>query len=124
VNPGCCTPSAPRAGDYPLGDYAAKSLGFKRMAIVAEDFTYGHRAAGGFHSPSRRPVARSCKNSAPLNAPDYAPYLAQDQARRGRHLYGLAGEQSAALLKQLEDYGLKGGSPCSQHHEHRQACSS
>jgi branched-chain amino acid transport system substrate-binding protein len=34
---------------YPLGDYAAKTLGYKRMGIVAEDFTYGHEGAGGFH---------------------------------------------------------------------------
>src|SRR5262249_60962420 len=26
---------------YALGDYAAKTLGYKRAAIVAEDFTYG-----------------------------------------------------------------------------------
>ena len=34
---------------YPLGDYAAKTLGFKKVAIIAEDFTYGHEGAGGFH---------------------------------------------------------------------------
>src|SRR5262249_19956607 len=33
---------------YPLGDYAAKTLGYKRITIVAEDFTYGHEGAGGF----------------------------------------------------------------------------
>ncbi|MGH6677092.1 MAG: ABC transporter substrate-binding protein [Xanthobacteraceae bacterium] len=33
---------------FPLGDYAAKTLGYKRMAIVAEDFTYGYEGAGGF----------------------------------------------------------------------------
>jgi branched-chain amino acid transport system substrate-binding protein len=27
---------------YPLGDYAAKALGYKRMAIVAEDFVITH----------------------------------------------------------------------------------
>jgi branched-chain amino acid transport system substrate-binding protein len=34
---------------YPLGDYAAKTLGYEKVAIVAEDFTYGHEGAGGFH---------------------------------------------------------------------------
>src|SRR3569832_1754843 len=33
---------------YPLGDYAAKELKFKKICIVAEDFTYGHEGAGGF----------------------------------------------------------------------------
>ncbi|MGH6788442.1 MAG: ABC transporter substrate-binding protein, partial [Pseudolabrys sp.] len=33
---------------YPLGDFAAKDLKFKRITIVAEDFTYGHEGAGGF----------------------------------------------------------------------------
>src|SRR4029079_9200668 len=35
-------------GTYSLCDDAAKTLGFKRIAIVAEDFTYGHEGAGGF----------------------------------------------------------------------------
>ena len=41
---------------YPLGDFAAKTLGYKRMAIVAEDFTYGHEGAGGRDGAMARTV--------------------------------------------------------------------
>jgi len=34
---------------YALGDYAAKKLGMKRVAMIADDFTYGHEGAAGFH---------------------------------------------------------------------------
>src|SRR5689334_13045708 len=32
-----------------LGDYAAKQLKLKKVAMVADDFTYGHEGAAGFH---------------------------------------------------------------------------
>ena len=31
-----------------LGDCAAKVLGYKRIAIIADDFAYGHECVGGF----------------------------------------------------------------------------
>src|SRR5258705_6006274 len=31
-----------------LGQYAAKTLGLKRIAMIADDFTYGHEGAAGF----------------------------------------------------------------------------
>src|SRR3979490_3281264 len=34
---------------YALGDYAAKKLGLKRIAMIADDFTYGHEGAAGFY---------------------------------------------------------------------------
>ena len=33
-----------------LGDFAAKKLGIKRIATVADDFTYGHEGTAGFQS--------------------------------------------------------------------------
>jgi len=46
-----------------LGDYAAKKLGLKRIAMIADDFTYGHEGAAGFHHVSRTTAARSCRSS-------------------------------------------------------------
>src|SRR5207237_8070711 len=34
---------------YALGDYAVKKAGCKRVAMIADDFTYGHEGAAGFH---------------------------------------------------------------------------
>src|SRR5437899_9100042 len=33
---------------HPLGEYAAKNLGYKRIATIAADFVYGHEHTGGF----------------------------------------------------------------------------
>jgi branched-chain amino acid transport system substrate-binding protein len=63
---------------YPLGDYAARTLGYKRMAIIAEDFTYGHEGAGGFQLAFEAAGGKIVQKLWPaLNTPDYAPYLAQ-----------------------------------------------
>ena len=63
---------------YPLGDYAAKSLGYKKVAIIAEDFTYGHEGAGGFHLAFEAAGGKIVQKLwPPLNTPEYAPYLAQ-----------------------------------------------
>ena len=62
---------------YPLGDYAAKTLGYKKIAIVAEDFTYGHEGAGGFHLAFEAGGGKIVQKLwPPLNAPEYGPYLA------------------------------------------------
>jgi branched-chain amino acid transport system substrate-binding protein len=94
---------------YPLGDYAAKTLGFKRMAIVAEDFTYGHEGAGGFHLAFEAAGGKIVQKLwPPLNAPEYAPYLAQIKRDVDAIYIGFAGSNPLRFLKQFDDYGLKG----------------
>src|SRR5499427_1117560 len=94
---------------FALGDYAAKTLGFKRMAIVAEDFTYGHEGAGGFHLAFEAAGGKIVQKLwPPLNAPDYAPYLAQIKPDIDGIYMGFAGSNPLRFLKQLDDYGLKG----------------
>jgi branched-chain amino acid transport system substrate-binding protein len=94
---------------YPLGDYAAKTLGFKRMAIVAEDFTYGHEGAAGFQLAFEAAGGKIVQKLwPPLNAPDYAPYLAQIKPDVDGIYMGFAGSNPLRFLKQFEDYGLKG----------------
>src|SRR5260221_2236761 len=34
---------------YALGDYAVQQAGCERVAMIADDFTYGHQGAAGFH---------------------------------------------------------------------------
>src|SRR6201999_3775150 len=33
---------------HPMGDYAAKELKYKRVAVIADDFAYGHELIAGF----------------------------------------------------------------------------
>src|SRR5487761_1376784 len=94
---------------YPLGDYAAKTLGYKRMAIVAEDFTYGYEGAGGFQLAFEAAGGKIVQKLwPPLNAPEYAPYLAQIKNNIDGIYMGFAGINPLRFLKQFNEYGLKG----------------
>jgi branched-chain amino acid transport system substrate-binding protein len=94
---------------YPLGDYAAKTLRFKKICIVAEDFTYGHEGAGGFQLAFEAAGGKIVQKLwPPLNAPEYAPYLAQIKPDVDAIYTGFAGGNPLRFLKQFADYGLKG----------------
>jgi branched-chain amino acid transport system substrate-binding protein len=94
---------------YPLGHYAAKTLGFKRMAIVAEDFTYGYEGAGGFQLTFEGAGGKIVQKLwPPLNAPDYGPFLAQIRSDIDGIYMGFAGINPLRFLKQFNEYGLKG----------------
>jgi branched-chain amino acid transport system substrate-binding protein len=95
---------------YPLGDYAAKTLGYKRIAIVAEDFTYGHEGAGGFQLAFEAAGGKIVQKLwPPLNAMDYLPYLAQIKRDVDAIYMGFAGSNPLRFLKQFSDIGLKVG---------------
>src|SRR5215475_5770571 len=94
---------------YPLGDYAAKTLGYKKVAIIAEDFTYGHEGAGGFHLAFEAAGGKIVQKLwPPLNAPEYAPYLAAIKNDVDAIYMGFAGSNPVRFLKQFNDFGLKG----------------
>src|SRR5436853_7535523 len=40
-----CTSAQP---SHPLGEYAAKDMGLKRVAVLADDFAFGHENVAGF----------------------------------------------------------------------------
>lgn len=94
---------------YPLGDYAANTLGFKRMAIVAEDFTYGHEGAGGFQLAFEAAGGRIVQKLwPPLNALDYGSYLALIKRDVDAIYMGFAGSNPLRFLRQFDEAGLKG----------------
>src|SRR5436190_13325841 len=57
---------------YPLGDYAATKLGMKRMAMIADDFTYGHEGSAGYQKAFEDAGGKVIQKLwPPLNATDY-----------------------------------------------------
>src|SRR5213083_2315560 len=63
---------------YALGDYAAKKLRLKRIAMIADDFTYGHEGAAGFHRVFEDDGGRIVQKLwPPLNVPDYGSFIGQ-----------------------------------------------
>ena len=63
---------------HPFGEYAAKTLGYKKIAIVSLDYAFGWETAGGFHKTFEDNGGQIIQRIwVPLNVQDYAPYLAQ-----------------------------------------------
>ena len=93
---------------YPMADYCAKTLKWKRMAVIADDFAYGHEMLGGFQQvfeDAGGTVAQ--KLFSPLNAPDYGSYIAQIKPDVDGVFLGFAGANGFRFLKQFNEYGLK-----------------
>ncbi len=63
---------------HALGDYAAKTLKYRRVAAIAMDNNFGHEGIGGFQRVFEDAGGRVVQRTwVPLNAMDFAPYLTQ-----------------------------------------------
>ena len=93
---------------YPMADYCAKHLKWKRMAVIADDFAYGHEMLGGFQQVFEDAGGRvSQKLFSPLNAPDYGSYIAQLRTDIDGLFLGFAGANGFRFFKQFNEYGMK-----------------
>src|SRR5256885_2049422 len=79
---------------YAMGDYAAKKLGLKRVAMIADDFTYGHEGAAGFHKTFEDGGGHIVQKLwPPLNAPDYGSFIGQLKGNVDGVFTGFAGSK-------------------------------
>ena len=91
-----------------LGEYAAKKLGYKRVATIADDFTYGHEGEAGFqHAFEDNGGKVVQKLWSPLNAVDYGSYLGEIKPNVDAVYAGFAGANGLRFLRQFSEYGLK-----------------
>src|SRR4051812_26279915 len=93
----------------PLADYVAKTLKYKRMALIADDIAYGHEMCAGFmrvfEDNGGKVVQRMFP---PLTVPDYGTYLAQLKTDIDAVFLGFAGSNGFRYLRQYNEYGLMG----------------
>ncbi|TMH80504.1 MAG: ABC transporter substrate-binding protein [Betaproteobacteria bacterium] len=93
---------------YALGDYAAKKLELKRIAMIADDFTYGHEGAAGFHRVFEDGGGRVVQKLwPPLNVPDYGSFIGQLKTNVDGIYAGFAGSNPLRFLRTYKEYGLK-----------------
>src|SRR3954470_19799127 len=93
---------------YELGDYAAKKLGMKRVAMVADDFTYGHEGAAGFQKTFEDAGGKIVQKLwPPLNAPDYGSFIGQLKTSVDGVYAGFAGSNPVRFLRAYREYGMK-----------------
>jgi branched-chain amino acid transport system substrate-binding protein len=91
-----------------LGQYAVKKLGMKRVALIADDFAYGHEGAAGFFKSFEDNGGKAVQRLwPPLNAADYGNYIAQLKQNVDGVYAGFAGTNGVRFLKQYKEYQLK-----------------
>ena len=93
---------------HPLGEYAAKTLGYRRAVTIASDFAYGHEAVAGFQrvfEESGGKVVR--KLWVPVAAVDFGGFITQ--IRDADVVFAsFSGASAQSFLRQYNEYGLKG----------------
>jgi branched-chain amino acid transport system substrate-binding protein len=94
---------------HPMADYCARTLKYKRMATIADDFAYGHEMVGGFQRVFEDNGGRIVQKLwPPLTVPDYGSYLAQLKTSVDAVFLGFAGSNGFRYLRQFNEFGLKG----------------
>src|SRR4029077_17137501 len=109
ANPWLVRPSCTSAQtSHPLGEYAAKDLKLKRIAVLGDDFAFGHECVAGmqraFEDNGGKVVQ---KLFTPLNAPDYGTYISQLKPNLDAVFTAHAGSNGFKFIKQLREYGSK-----------------
>ena len=97
---------------HPFGEYAAKTLGYKRIAVIGLDYAFGWEVVGGFQKTFEENGGQIIQKLwAPLNTTDFAPYLSQVR-RDADAVFALMVSISASRFpKQYQDAGLKAKLP-------------
>jgi branched-chain amino acid transport system substrate-binding protein len=97
---------------HPLGDYAAKTLKYRRVAAVAMDNGFGHEEIGGFQRVFEDSGGKVVQKLwVPLNALDFAPYLSQVPRDVDAICAVFVAGQAVRFVKQYGESGLAGKVP-------------
>jgi branched-chain amino acid transport system substrate-binding protein len=94
---------------HPLAEYCYKTLGYRRMAVIADDIAYGHEMCAGFMRVFEEAGGKVVQRMfPPLTVPDYGTYLAQLKTNIDAVFLGFAGSNGFRFLRQFNEYGLLG----------------
>lgn len=97
---------------HPLGEYAAQTLKYKRIAIIADDFAFGHEISAGFQRSFEENGGKVVQKLwSPLNVADYGTYIGQIKPNVDAVFAAFAGGNGIKFLKQYSEYGLKAKIP-------------
>ena len=109
-----CSSSAQPA--HALADYAAKTLKYKKVAVIADDFAFGHEVTAGFQRVFEESGGKVVQKLwSPLNVADYGSFIAQLDRNADAVLANFAGANGLRFIKQYNEYGLAGSLPLIGH---------
>jgi branched-chain amino acid transport system substrate-binding protein len=95
-------------GNYPMGGWIIKKTPYRKLVMLANDFVAGRHAAEAFMAGFKEAGGQIVKEIyAPVNTPDFAPFLAQVGGLGADAVYAwIAGADSVRLVKAYKEYGL------------------
>jgi branched-chain amino acid transport system substrate-binding protein len=97
---------------HAMGDYAYKTLGYRKVVQLAADNGYGHEQMAGFQRVFEEHGGRVVQKIwVPLNAQDFAPYISQLPRDVDAVVTCFFAGQAVRFLKQYGESGLKGKLP-------------
>ena len=94
--------------NHPFGEYAYRTLGYRTIATIALDYSFGWESVGGFQRTFEEAGGRITQQMwTPVSVHDFAPYLAQI-SRDVDAVYALfLGRSTLQFMRQYAEYGLK-----------------
>ncbi len=98
--------------NHPFGEYAAKTLHYKRMVTIAYDFAFGWETVEGFQDTFEQNGGRVVDHLwPPIGAPDYSPYLGRMPKDIDAVYATFSGGDALRFLQQYRAFGLEGRIP-------------
>ncbi len=96
----------------PLADWAFKQ-GYRKIATVSQDYTFGHEQCGGFAQTFTELGGKITDQFwHPLNTADYSPYLGQLANAGVDAVFAMeTGADASRFITQYASFGLKGRIP-------------
>lgn len=94
---------------HPFADYAAKTLGFKRMITFGADYAFGWEWVGGFTQTARENGISIVGHVwTPLGTPDFSAYLTRIPSDIDAVFALYFGADAVRFMKQFKELGYKG----------------
>ena len=98
---------------HPMGDYAYKKLGYRKIVTISQDYTFGHEQCGGLcqvFTENGGTILNQMWN--PLNTQDFSSYCAQIQSAKPDAVFCMeTGADANRFLAQWASFGMKGKIP-------------
>jgi branched-chain amino acid transport system substrate-binding protein len=96
----------------PLADWAYKQ-GYRKVATISQDYTFGHEQCGGFAQMFSELGGRvTAQFWHPLNTADFSPYLGQIASAGVDAVFAMeTGADATRFIQQWGNFGLKGRIP-------------
>jgi len=100
-------------GNFAMGTWVVKKTPHRKIVVMASDFVAGRHSVEAFIAAFRAAGGEIVKEIyAPLNTPDFAPYMAQVAGLTADAVYAwFAGTDSIRFVKAYREYGLTGRLP-------------